>query len=167
MKKSKVLRAARRLIRENGLVNMTLSALCFELEIPEGSFAHHTGMLFQDLVTELRNADTSSKIHPSTKLRVHKDARKDHILKHAMKLAERHGYMLTRDELARAAEVTPSLVTYHFHSIKGLREAIIERAINEENLKVLAQGLANSNPVALAAPPQLKQAAAKFLGAIK
>ena len=165
MKKSVVKRAARRLIRDDGLINLTLATLCYELEIPEGSFRHFTGMKFQDFISELRKSDTSSKIHSPTKQRVQKDIRKDHILKVAMKLAEKRGYIwITRDELAKAAEISPSLITFHFRSIKRLRDDLMHQAITEENLKIIWQGLANSNIVALRASVKLKKAAIRYLG---
>lgn len=165
MKRIEVERAARRLIRDDGLINLTLSTLCYELEIPEGSFTHVTGMKFEKFISGFVEKDTSSKIHSPTKQRVQKDIRKDHILKVATKLAEKRGYIwITRDELAKAAEVSPSLITFHFHSIKALRDELMKKAVAEKNLKIIWQGLANSNGIALRAPIKIKKAALRQLG---
>ncbi len=168
MKKSVVLKAARRLIREDGLINLSLSSLCYELEIPEGSFKQLTGLKFSELISELRESDMTSKIHSPEKKRVQKDIRKDHILRVATKLAETRGYIwITRDELAKAAEVSPSLITFHFHSIKLLHYELMTKAIDEENLKIIWQGLANSNVLALRAPLKIKKAALRYAGNVK
>lgn len=165
MKKSEVLRAARLLIREDGLINLTLSSLCYELDIPQGSFRYITGMKFAAFLTELQESTKPTLKHPITRHRVHKPLRIDHILNRATKLAQRKSYeQITREEIAEASEISPSVVSFHFGSMGHLRNEILRKAVAEENLKIIAQGLVNNHPVALRAPLRIKRAAAQLIG---
>lgn len=165
MKKPEVLKAARLLIREDGLINLTLTSLCYELDIPEGSFRHIMGVNFVAFLMELRGSTTHTQKHTVTRRRVQKELRIDHILTHATKLAQRRNYeSITREEIAEAAQISPSVVSFHFGSMKHLRNEILRKAVAEENLGVVIQGLANNHPVALKAPLRIKKAAAKLIG---
>lgn len=165
MKKSEVLRVARRLIRKDGLINLTLCSLCHELDIPQGSFHYITGMKFTAFLMELRESTKPNLKRPITRHRVHKQLRIDHILAHATTLAQRKSYeQITREEIAKASEISPSVISFHFRSMEHLRNEILRKAVAEENLKIIAQGLVNHHPVALRAPLKNKRAAAKLIG---
>lgn len=85
---------------------------------------------------------------------------KEAILSAAMQLANLKGYKrITRAEIAAKADVAPGLVSYHFKDMKGMRDAMVERAVQSENLKVLGQALADAHPVARKAPETLRKAA--------
>lgn len=91
---------------------------------------------------------------------------KDAILSAAMQLANLKGFKkVTRSDIAARAEVAPSLVSYYFKTMKKLRHAMVERAVESQNLKVLAQALAERHPVATKAPDALRRAAALQLAA--
>lgn len=91
---------------------------------------------------------------------------KDAILSAAMQLANLKGFKkVTRAEIAAKAKVAPGLVSYHFGDMKGLRDAMVARAVEAKNLKVLAQALADRHPAAVKAPDALRRAAALQLAA--
>lgn len=86
--------------------------------------------------------------------------RRDAILTAAIELARRDGYnQITRDNIAKHAEVAAGLVTHYFNTMTQLRRAIIRAAITGEILEIIAQGLASGDPHAHRAPPELKQKA--------
>lgn len=67
---------------------------------------------------------------------------KDRILNHAVKLAERKGFEnLTRRIVAESAGVCKASVSYHFKSMGGLRDAVVERAIELGNLSIIGQAI--------------------------
>lgn len=162
MTKDRLLRIGRRMAREIGLINLSLAGVCKEAGIPEGSFRNCAGVTFGEYLTELRSMVNPKKVFPVVKKRVQKDLRIDHILRIAVMLAEKKGYRnISREEIAITAEVTPSIVSFHFHSMDKLRMAVMRHALENENLKIIAQGLALQDPWALKAPIRLKKAAAK------
>lgn len=72
--------------------------------------------------------------------------RKDQLLKVAMKLARRKGYFnITRFEVAKEAKVSESLINVYFHTVEGLRNAIVERAIQVNDTDVIAQAVVNKH----------------------
>ena len=81
------------------------------------------------------------------------------ILDAAFTMAVEDGLLsIRRNTVAERAGIAHSLVTYYFN-MDELRDAIIKRAIEKEQVDILAQGLALSNPVAMSAPTKLKSKA--------
>lgn len=92
------------------------------------------------------------------------DRMKAHILGVAMQLANLHGFgKVTRNMIADRAVVAVGTVSYHYGprgaSMRRLEAAMVERAIESENLKVLGQAIAAKHPLALAAPDSLRKRA--------
>ena len=86
--------------------------------------------------------------------------RRERLLDAAMPLAELHTYTgVSRDMVAEAAGVSPSLLSRYYTALE-FQTAIMERAVATQNLLVLAQGMVRLHPVAIAAPLELRQAAA-------
>jgi AcrR family transcriptional regulator len=88
--------------------------------------------------------------------------RKEQLIKHALKLAERHGYdKFDSGKLAEAADVTRALVFRYFSTMAQLRRDIMRAAIRADppRLKVIAQGLAARDPHARKAPEEIKKLA--------
>lgn len=86
------------------------------------------------------------------------------ILAAAVKLAEsRSYYALTRDDVAHAAGVSAGLVTRYFLAMPELRRQVMAEAVRLEIPAIVAQGIANRCPVALAAPGPLKLRAAMLM----
>lgn len=91
---------------------------------------------------------------------------KDKILAAAMQVANLKGYKaVTRNDVAGKADVAAGSVSYHFGDMKKLQTAMVARAIESGNLKVVAQALADRHPLALKAPDELRKRAALLLAA--
>lgn len=101
------------------------------------------------------------------KQRLKPEDRKGQILAAAVKLAEGTNYTtITRDGVAGAAGVSMGLVTRYFGTMNQLRRAVMRAAVAEGNAVVVAQGLAQRDPQALKAAPELREAAGRKLAAI-
>lgn len=93
-----------------------------------------------------------------------KKDRRESILEIALTLSEKHHYTtVTRNDISDKGGFAPSLIQYHFGTMNQLRRDIIRLAIKNENLVVIAQGLACKDKHALKAHPELKEKAVKHL----
>ena len=163
MNHAEALTTARVLAAEIGLCNMTRKALCERLNVPDGSFMQQVGCSFTDLWDELYAAGVPLG-QPDGRTRQRPEARKDLILSHALELAKTDGYQsVTRSAIAEAAGVAPSLISAHFTTMAQLRRVLMHRAIRDEVLQVVAQGLAVKDPDALKAPRELRAVAVELL----
>ena len=97
-------------------------------------------------------------------MRLQPDDRRARILAAAVDLAAADGYSaLTRDGVAKAADVSPGLVIRYFYAMKLLRQAVMQVAVDRELHRILAAGLVEGCPVAHAAPLELKMTALKSI----
>lgn len=88
----------------------------------------------------------------------------DKILASALRLARTQGFRkFTRAAVAKAAGCATGTVNYHFDSIAALRLSVMERAIEREDLQVIAQGLAEKHTLVMQAPEKLRRKAARHL----
>lgn len=86
--------------------------------------------------------------------------RRAEILDAATALAERDCWnRLGQREVAAEARCSMSLIHRCFGSLQGLRDAVMAHAVASENTVLVLQGLALRDPVALAAPVELRRAA--------
>ena len=82
---------------------------------------------------------------------------KEHILEVAYVMAQRDGFgTLTRDGVAAEAGVAMGSVNHHWVKMSALREAVMQRAVEEENLELIGQGMALGDSVAKSAPLELR-----------
>lgn len=82
---------------------------------------------------------------------------KDNILEVAYVMAQRDGFgSLTRDGVAAEAGVAMGSVNHHWKVMSALREAVMQRAVEEENLELIGQGMALGDSVAKSAPLELR-----------
>lgn len=82
------------------------------------------------------------------------------ILDAALDLAKRDGFdNITRESVAKAAGISPGLVSNYFNTMNQLQRAVMRAAVAREVLEVVGQGLAARNEHALKAPHELKQRA--------
>lgn len=82
---------------------------------------------------------------------------KEHILEVAYTMAQRDGFgTLTRDGVAAEAGVAMGSVNYHWGKMSALREAVMQRAVEEENLELIGQGMALGDSIAKSAPLELR-----------
>ena len=81
--------------------------------------------------------------------RTNPEIRKAQILDAAIRLAIKVGYnALTQQAVAREADVSSSLIPFYFPTIATLKEAVLERAIEQKMIPVLAQ-IVTLNPGAI------------------
>jgi len=86
------------------------------------------------------------------------------ILSAALVVASKVGYArLTREDIAKRADVPASLISYHLGTMPALRRKIMREAIRTECLPVVAQGLAIRDRFALKAPADLRARAVASL----
>lgn len=82
---------------------------------------------------------------------------KEHILEVAYTMAQRDGFgTLTRDGVAAEAGVAMGSVNHHWGKMSALREAVMQRAVEEENLELIGRGMALGDSIAKSAPLELR-----------
>jgi AcrR family transcriptional regulator len=82
------------------------------------------------------------------------------LLEVALRQAKIHGLAnLTRDQIARAADVSPALVSARLGTMINLRRSVMRHAVASSELRVVAEGLATRDPIALKAPEALRRSA--------
>ena len=93
--------------------------------------------------------------------------RRDEILKIAVDLAVIYGLQsLTRDQIAENARVTGALITHYFYSMPLFRREIMQYAITNRILPVVAQGLLVRNSLVMAAPVELRKEAIQHMASV-
>lgn len=104
-----------------------------------------------------------------SRTRRNRQSRMAAILAAAARLILRGGdyQTLTQATIAKEAQISPGLLTYHFSDMDQLRielmKAAIAGALPVANLKILAQGLSVGNQLALKAPKTARANAAAQL----
>ena len=90
--------------------------------------------------------------------------RKNELLSEAIKLAKEVGYShITRDGVAERAGVSYGLVTRYFQSIDNLKCLVLKKAIQDEVLEIIAQGLVRKDPLLRRLSPELKNRVLMYL----
>lgn len=154
----KIVETAQRLIKENGLVNLSRQALCDAAGIPDGSFSNIVGMSFTKFIEKEDFQDTGT--HKITKKRISPEMRKSALLNAAVELAKSQGYAnVKREDIADEAGVSVSLTNHYFSNMNQLRKAIMRHAVTNEILEVIAQGITVKDPQALRASDEVKSKA--------
>jgi len=94
-------------------------------------------------------------------IRMFREKRKAALLSCALVLAETKGYKnLTGPKVASAAGLqSHGQINYYFGNIGNLRDIVLKEAVLRGNIEILLQGLVTKDPIALAAPEHLKNAA--------
>jgi AcrR family transcriptional regulator len=98
--------------------------------------------------------------------RLKPDDRRDLILTAAILLSTYPGQNYrswTREEVADLANVAPGLISHYFQTMDNLRDETMRYAVRLSRVPVVAQGLAVRDRIALDAPDDLKEAAARWL----
>lgn len=86
--------------------------------------------------------------------------RKEEIIAAALRVAAKHGFEnVSRAMIAEEADVAPGLVSNYWGTMPQLRRAIMREAVKQEDLVIIAQGLARGHTQAVKAPPELKDRA--------
>ncbi len=88
------------------------------------------------------------------------DARKTLLLKAAISVASKGHYKhITRKQIAEAAGTSGPLVKHYLGPMDKLGDVLMAYAVENRQLWVLAQGIIAEDPIALAAPDELKDKA--------
>ena len=89
---------------------------------------------------------------------------REKILSAAFDLASSIGIdVMTRDQVAIQAGVALGNVSNHFKNMDNLRHAVMRKAIQCEQLCIIATGLAQGDEIARSAPEELKRRALETL----
>lgn len=76
-------------------------------------------------------------------MRKERSEQRERILQAAVNVAEKKGYRhFTRNAVAERAEISGSLVQFHFHTIQLLKDEVLKEAIKTENLRIIFQACA-------------------------
>lgn len=85
---------------------------------------------------------------------------KDKILAAAITLAEKHGYNnIRRNAIATEAGCANGLVNHYWETLPQLQRAVMRRAVKDENLTIIGQGLSLKDKQALKATDEVKKKA--------
>lgn len=83
--------------------------------------------------------------------------RRRRLLEAAATVAVERGFLtMRRRDVAAKAGVATGSVNHEFETMDGLRDALLRHAIENENLPIIAQGLACGHPIAREAPADLR-----------
>ena len=76
------------------------------------------------------------------------EQRRAQILTQATRLA-RDGFLynMTADDIAEAVNISRATVLHYFGSMQGLRDAVVQGAVDRENLSIIAQALGADDPL--------------------
>ena len=97
-------------------------------------------------------------------MRLEPNHRKQLILNAALHSAEFHGYQfITREIVAKGAEVSPALVSHYYLTIGLLRTAVMTEAVKVGRVPVIAQGIVARCPVAMGASDELKEQVVQWM----
>lgn len=89
-----------------------------------------------------------------------RNERRQKILDAAMQIAKTEGFAsLSRDGVAAKANAAAGSVNYCFDNMQGLKDAVMELAVKNEELTLIAQGIIADSDVALMAPLALRKQA--------
>lgn len=160
---------ARQMVRENGLINLSRAELSQAAGIADGSFPHHVGCSFNDLVRELQEdtvlmAEQPPMTQQIDRGRVNPTLRKQQILGAAITVAKKNGYdKISRAVIAEAAGVSEPLISHYFGSMQEVRVAIMTEAVRLGVVEIVAQGLGAGDPLARSASDDVRRAAVEEL----
>lgn len=89
------------------------------------------------------------------------------ILDAAIELAKADGYQwITRAQVCAKAGVSAGTVNNAYTDMRSLKRAVLSAAVERGIIEIVAQGLADSHPIAQAAPAEIKaQVAARLMNA--
>ena len=168
MNKKALTTIAIQMIKEKGLINLTCANLCKRSQIARGSFEHVAGCGWKKFYCNLQKIVPNNIIHPVTKQRTAPELRKQQIINIAILVAIKTGYQnLTRDNIMQKANITTGVITQRFGTICNLKKLVLSTAIQQRQLTIIAQGVANNDKQTHSLPLTLKQDALMSLFDVK
>ena len=162
MDRDTLIKEAIKMANEIGLINLTRSELCERVGIKDGSFFGVAECTFGELMDEIKPfVPMTVQGVALTRERLSPELRRDHLLGVALEMAEADGGYLSVSvkSLAEKAGVSSGLVSNYFDSRVNLHRAMMKKAIEEENLQIIAQGVINRDATAMKAPKELQELA--------
>ena len=160
MNQNQIERIAVKLANKLGLVQLTKERLCFECGIPTGSFNHLMGCSFTEFVLRLYNSGKCKLGSPIGKARVNAELMRHCILEVAVKLSIQKNYKLvTRREIAEALDISPSLISLYFGDMQELKNEIVQYAIDNKELIIIAQIVLFKDPRMSSIPKTIRNEA--------
>jgi hypothetical protein len=165
--RAEVKKVAIEMVKSVGLINLSRRELCERAEIADGSFPHIMGCTFLQFTAELKGEIDDTATHVVSKSRANPELRKEHILNAALSVAIERGYgKMTRDHIADTAGCSVGLVSKYFGTMLNLKRDVMRAAIREEELGIVAEGLATGDKHARKAPQELKEKAVALFATI-
>lgn len=151
--------------RKHGLINLSRSDVCEKAGIAQGSFQQATGLTFTRFMELLLDEiGPQPEYLTSQKGRVSMELRRTAILSAAVSLSRSAPYTrVTNLQIAECAGVSKSLVRRYFPRMEDFHTAIMETAVSDEILEIIATGIASRHPLALRAPAPLRKKALETL----
>lgn len=70
---------------------------------------------------------------------------------------------MTREAIAERAGVAVGSINHEFGKMDRLRDEVMQNAVDNERLDIIAQGLADKHPTAIGAPDDLRTRAVRAL----
>lgn len=130
---------AKKQAQEHGIINVSVASICKEAGCSPDQFS--LGRIVRTL------AEEGYPVKPILKK---SEPKKQEILSKLLKFSHANPYVImTREEAAAYVGVSPSLISYYFHTVKDMRNAIIEEALRIKDLIVINQGVTMLDPIAL------------------
>jgi len=165
--KEKIERAAEALVKKHGIVNLTKADVCEKAGVPDGSFVHYMGTSWTDYLEELRGLVEGQTFTTIKRTRAAASDRLNQVMNHAIAEAKLVGYdRLTLPMIAERCGVSRTVVFNHLGTTKQMRESVLRSAVRRGEAAIVAQGIANQDPIALRAPKPLRLEALAILKGI-
>lgn len=99
-----------------------------------------------------------------SRVRLRPEHREAKILNAAWEIAKSEGlYDITLVKAGEGAGCTHSTVSHYFKSTIGLREAVIKKALEDNDLQIIGQAVVNMEPIITDIDPAKKKEALLFL----
>lgn len=107
---------------------------------------------------------THERLSRDDRAAIQRGTRHEIILAAALQEAQAVGYQnIIRHRVAARAGVANGSVNHAFGTLAALKNAVMEKAVEDGVADVVAQGLATGHPVARNAPAHIKEAATRAL----
>lgn len=152
---SAVLRAAAEEARVVGLAFITRDAVARRANVPAGSLGLYGSMA--EIKRKVAAMQPDAQHGDLDRYQAGRAERDKKILVAALDLAAAGNYRdLTRAAVADRAGVSPGTVSNYAVDMDGLRVKVMTAAVARRLASIVAQGLAVRDPIALAAPDDLK-----------
>lgn len=151
--------------KTKGLINLELSTLAEALDMQKSNIRYHTGMTwteFHDMIGKMA-PESKAKIFKVDKKRASIEQRKEQMIEGMMELCENNPNLaykqITTGMLADYLSVSRSLINAYFSKRELLDKAVMREAVKQNRHLIIAYGIIDQHPVAMAADEEIKREA--------